>query len=527
MQLKSHKFDSIEQLRKRVDHIQHNAELSPTEKRSLIHEAQRHLAKKDLFFLAHQVLGYQDLTQYHQRICNALAYYKNDWQLHLHPRGHFKSTIITISESIQDILRDPNCTNLITNAVLSKAQAFLKEIKSHFIYNERLKALFPEFAVTHKDQEGTLDHWTTPARNAYWIREHSIETTGIDKAVVSSHYNKITFDDIVNEINVRTADLREKVRNKFREYLSLLNPPGNVRMVGTRWHYYDIYGWVLDRLRTEIEDEFEFKVFLTSCYEPNTTNPVFPERFDASVLDRLRKNQGAYVFSCQYLNDPQPDEEKVFDRRDLRFSKQPLQAGGTVLYHYSSCDPSVSQTDRSDPTALMTIAVNSEGQIFIINMQREWWNPDQIIQNCIDTQKRYSPLRFGFETTAFQRILKYFLDKEQRNQNQRLRVEELRRSTHTHKEDRIKCIQPYLKNGLIYVCDDPTNPNPNTKELLTELDTFPYGRYDDLLDVLSDCITLHKIPPKKSRRKVIYETPNSSDPYRTGYRYRVRYVETL
>jgi predicted phage terminase large subunit-like protein len=510
----------LEELYLKIQEIEADPLMTPPEKAALLKQARRTLCRKDLYYLIHNVLGYRDTTNWHRRLSNSIVANRDIWQLHLHPRGHFKSTVITIGESIQDLLIDPNDTNLIVNAILGKAKAFLREIKSHFQKNEVLLSLFPEYRIEHKTQMGTGESWTCPARTNHWIREGSIEVTGVDQAVVSAHYAKLTLDDIVNNLNVGTAALRAKLKARFSEYLSLLNPPGRVRIVGTRWHYYDLYGWLLERLQKEDEVDFDFKIFKSAALVDGM--PIFPERFTHDYLNKLRGSQGQYIFSCQYLNDPQPNEDKTFDYRQVSIVKTPKVPNGTHLFKFTTCDPSVSQTKRSDPTVISTVAVNCDGEFFITRIRRGWWNPDEIIENLLQVVKLDSPQRCGIETTAFQRVLKYYLDKESKRRKIFFRVEEIKRSTAVHKEDRIKAIQPYLNAGLINIVDDVDNPSEETLEFMEELDTFPFGKFDDILDTIADCIQIHRTPSKAQQRKVEFTYAESSSPFRTGYRFRIR-----
>ena len=501
---------------------------SDRQKNRLAEEAERILCKKDLYYLATHVLGYKDLYRpYHEPICNSLLAYKAEWQLHLHPRGHFKSTLITIAESIQDILNNPDITILIANAILGNSIAFLRELKSHFIANERFRQLFPEFAVRDAAGEGTTEAFTVPCRTKTWIREATIEVAGIDKAVVSRHYDKIVFDDIVNDKNSSTDEQRQKIFDSYREFLSLLNPPGQVRLVGTRWHYYDLYGNILEEIlnaRKKGEKE-SFKIFKTICYaDLETKEPLFPTRFTKDYIEHLRQQQGPYIFSCQYLNDPQPDEEKIFSRKDLKLTPKVIIPPNTILHTYVSSDPSVSQGDRSDPCVILTIQANANQEIFITRIIRDWFDPDGFIDSCLNVALQDRPIKFGFEVVSFQKTLKFFLEKERLRRQIPCPIEEIKRSTQISKQERIKRIQPYLKAGKVYLVCDPSNLTTTEQEFLEELDTFPYGRYDDILDALADVIELIKYPGQPAKKVVIFESTNNL-PYGTGYGYKARIVD--
>ena len=502
--------------------------LSKRELARLDLELVRERAKEDLFFLAKEILGYDELTEtYHRPICSAIQLYRDDWQFHLHPRGHFKSTIITISETIQDILRNPDIRILIANAVFKKSKAFLGEIRNHFLRNETFQALFPEHIPRAARDQGNSEEFTTAARTRVNIREASIEIASIDSAVVSSHYDKIIFDDIVNKENARTEEQRKKVIESYREYLSLLDPPNDVvRLVGTRWHYFELYGHLLalEKTRREEGRTERFRKFRTSCYL-SSGEPAFPERFNDAHLAGLEEEQGNYVFSCQYLNDPQPENEKIFKIDNLRYVLEPIVPKDTYLNRFVTVDPSVAAKDSDDPVIVTTVSVNCLGDIFIERIRRGWWNPDEQIDQILSSIRLDSPRATGIETTAFQKTFKFFLDKEQRTRGIRGEIQEIKRSTATSKVERIKRIQPFLRDGKIYVVGDPDKLTAEQKQLEMELDEFPYGRYDDILDTLADAIEIMVLPPKRRKQVLIYErVSHGGSPYQTGYRYRTRKV---
>ena len=495
--------------------------LSQKEKEKLLLEAERSLCKTDLFYLAKKVLGYKDLSEkYHRPIADALTKYKKDWQFHLHPRGHFKSTLITVAETIQDLLINPNETILITNAVLANAASFLKELKSHFLHNERFKRLFPEYIPRSAAEEGNSESFTVPCRTERWIREASVEISGIDKSVVSRHYGIIKFDDVVNNLNVSTPEQRAKIITSFKEYLSLLNPGGRIRVIGTRWHYHDLYGYIKDEIDDykRAKEKSPFIMFITRCYKDDGT-PAFPEKFSQEILDNLKKIQGAHIFSCQYLNDPQPDEEKVFNRTDIKLVTESFKEPGTEYFRFCSTDPSVSNSENSDPSVVITVAVNANKQIFIENISRQWVNPDQFINLCLETAKNVKPLKFGIETTAFQRTLKFFLEKEARLRGVRIPIIEISRSSKISKNERIKRLQPYLKAGQVFLVADENNLKDEHLALFDELDEFPYSKHDDILDALSDVLELIIYPSKRIKRELQFESFQDG-PYRTGYRFK-------
>lgn len=62
--------------------------------------------------------------------------------LQLAPRGVGKSTILTITRAVYEILKDPNIRNLIASNTQLHAEVFLREIKLHLEHNVRVLDYF-------------------------------------------------------------------------------------------------------------------------------------------------------------------------------------------------------------------------------------------------------------------------------------------------------------------------------------------------------------------------------------------------
>jgi hypothetical protein len=118
----------------------------------------RDLVLNDLFFLMVHVLGRADMD--------------NDWcfarcrevqrgpdgYLDLWAREHYKSTIITVGKTIQDILANPEITVGIFSHSRPIARSFLAQIKRTFETCENLKELFPD--VLHQAPRRESPKWS-------------------------------------------------------------------------------------------------------------------------------------------------------------------------------------------------------------------------------------------------------------------------------------------------------------------------------------------------------------------------------
>lgn len=87
-------------------------------------------------FIVCKYITKRNLSGLHLKIIN----HKSDTKktLHLAPRGHGKSTIGDVDFCITKLLRDANLRIMIGSKTQGQAEAFLKEIRTHFEANEDL-----------------------------------------------------------------------------------------------------------------------------------------------------------------------------------------------------------------------------------------------------------------------------------------------------------------------------------------------------------------------------------------------------
>ena len=107
----------------------------------VIREEKRRRCKEDLLFLAHEVLGFKDLwaevgdNDHPYRVIEHMldrrvdCGYDKPFNLIMIPRDCLKTTLATVTKTIQRILRDGNVRILLTAATLDLSRKMLAQIK--------------------------------------------------------------------------------------------------------------------------------------------------------------------------------------------------------------------------------------------------------------------------------------------------------------------------------------------------------------------------------------------------------------
>lgn len=203
----------------------------------------RTLCKTNLKYLCIKMLG---MDWWDPTLHDPLALYlmrSGRKKLILVPRGHLKSSIVTVGYAIQRILVNPNTRILITNAVWDNARTFLSQISDYLTDKSQLSAFFGDF-------NGPKANWTKDAitiqQRTKAKKEPTVATAGVEKALASQHYDLILHDDLVNDENVTTKEQQNKVDNFYRASVNLLDPGGEMILIGTRYAVGDLYGRILE-----------------------------------------------------------------------------------------------------------------------------------------------------------------------------------------------------------------------------------------------------------------------------------------
>lgn len=453
----------------------------------------KELGKRNLFFLAWHILKFKDIDlKLHWDMCKQWEHPARN-KLLLCPRGTFKTSIFTIAGSIYEIINNPDIRILISNATLTNAKAILKGIKDQFIHNELFRAIYPEFCPPNEKKAarefGTQEEFRVMNQRP-GIRESTIEVGSVDGNLVSRHYELHIGDDLVNDKNVTTKDQIDKVEYFINAAYSLLEPGiGRNVLIGTRWHYDDPYGRIIDKKGSS--NYLVYQRRIVEKDENGKNYSIFPKRFTLSEIRRIKKQQGSYMFSCQYLNDPLPEEDQVFKRDWIKYYDTLPQDIKNRLWVVTSIDPAVSGSRYADMSAIVTVGVDHNDDIYVLETINSRMDPSELIKTIFEVNQRWKPVKIGVETFAFQKTIKHVIEWEMRRKKVYFPLEPLETDTTKSKEARIRGLQPRVQYSNFYV-------NRDMHELVDQMLRFPRAKHDDLIDALANAQQLFRTPGKRA-----------------------------
>src|SRR3990167_1145275 len=432
--------------------------------------ALRNLAVDSLYLLSREVLGYDLITEHpHKAITEFIQTWNKRKKLLLLPRGSLKTTIATISYSIQRILQTPNVRILIASETLNQAIKFLSEIKGHFE-----SARFQSFYGDLRRGTGWKESEITVSSRKQNRKEPTISTAGIDVTRTGMHYDLIIVDDCHSQKNTTNSEQIEQVKNWYRLLLSMLEPTGHIMVVGTRWDFNDLYATI----QNEMTEEYD--IMVRKAVENGKL--FFPSRLTQEFLEAQRKEQGEFIYSAQYDLNPIPTSLQTFKESDIRFYDE-VPDNLTV---YMACDPSLTEEEkgRGDYTAIAIVGISDKNDWYILDLINEHLSPDQINQKLFELYRYWGTLVIGIESVVFSKLLKPSFEKYVWAKGFNPRVEELK-SGGRSKELRIKSLQPLYEQHKIFMPKPDFINNDVWPKLYEQLLHFPRSKWDDAIDALS------------------------------------------
>lgn len=463
---------------------------------------ERQYYTENLYAFNRDIIRYPDLQEpLHRDMCNFVDVDLNKTRrgLMLIPRGHLKSSVITVSYCAQLIARNPNIRILIANATYLPAVSFLSQIKNILSRNEKYQSLFGDMSKGAQKWSENMITVNKGKNIDFEKKEATVTAYGMGGNLVSQHYDVIIFDDVVNRDTVSTKDQIEKTKIYYRDCLDLLEPGGLFLAIGTRWHFDDLYSWMID---TEEGLGRSFSTMVRQSYEGEFGRGqiLFPKKFSWKHLEELKAQKGPYEFSAQYMNNPIDDDNADFKRSWFKYYLDD-DIKGKKLSIFTICDPAISQKKEADFTAIITVGVDQFNNWFILDIVRDKLNPNQIIHALFAIDERFHPRTIGIEMVSFQKSLQYTLQDEMRKLGRFLPIKEIRPDSNEPKEMRIRGLQARYSNGSIF----HNKQLMNVEFLEDELLRFPRGKHDDIADALAYIPQIAGKPKeKRSRQRAHY-----------------------
>ena len=447
------------------------------------------------------------LTKYYDEASQFADFHREWWELCCSddkfvaicaPRGHSKSTTITITYALAAVLFRQRRYVLIVADTESQATLFLGQIKQILSDSTEIHQLFgiqtdEKGAVFEKDTETDVILKFTDTSS------FRIVAKGAEQKLRGMLWNGqrpdlILIDDLMNEELVANKDRRDKLRRwVYGSLIPCRSERGIIRFVGTPMNLDDPLESLMPKENAKDTVVEDLKIWSKRklgmwrsvkyrAHNPDYSALLWPDRKSKQYFEELRQDfaeQGIpEVYACEYLCNPVDDSIRYFRKNDFLPITEEDRKKNKV--YYITADLAISEKERADYTAIVVGGLDSNGQLHIVNCIRERLSGDEIVATLMSLQKIYDPVAVGIEDTQVSKAIGPYLYRAMSETGVYMNILMLK----PHRQDKIqraRSIQARMRAGMVKF--DKTADWWLTFE--DECMTFPRAKHDDTVDALA------------------------------------------
>ncbi len=301
-------------------------------------------------------------------------------------------------------------------------------------------------------------------------------SAGVGGSITGHGADLLLIDDAVASAEEAESEAyRERAWEWFTQTaLTRLEPGGAVVLIGTRWHQDDLIGRAL-----AMAGAGWTHVDLPALDDDG--NALWPERFDAAALHRIREQIGSRAFASLYQQRPSPAEGTILKREWWRHWRDPLP---DIEWMIQAFDTAFKTGQSNDYSVCLTLGL-AGGGFYLLDLWRDRvefpaleravrdqfvkWSPDEIIvedagsgQSVIQQLQRTEDDRLTpWQPAVVLPITGYRPDKD--------------------KLARANAISPYVEGGRVFL----PSVASWTDAFVEECAAFPFASHDDQVDALT------------------------------------------
>jgi phage terminase large subunit-like protein len=396
------------------------------------------------------------------------------------PRDHGKTSQI-VGRVLYELGKNPNLRIKVVCAADGRAKERLFEVKQHIEHNRRLREVFPNL----RPDEGAewSKHKIVVERTARH-RDASVEALGITSSATGGRCDLLIADDVVDSRNALSFPaLRKQIKQSWKsDWTNLLEPESRIWYICTLWHKDDLSHELMGN-----------KTFTTLFYAVGEDfGSLWPGKWSSELLKLRYDEIGSAEFNRGFRNqaidlDAQIVRPQWFQYAALGEDPAFLEAFDRLVY-FTSYDTAVGQTAAHDYFAACTIAVDPvAGHVWIVDA----WHARITVQRQSDMVHR-EWLKFRPFRVLIEKVGQAVLDEWILNDHPEMTGEIEVTKPRVGKAERLLAVTPLLEGGRVTFADH-LNPNglswePARGSLVHELEDFPVGAHDDLVDAFSQAL---------------------------------------
>lgn len=384
-------------------------------------EDMRHRCLTDHFFLA-RVMGFEDFVERVHRPAVDLYFPKNPKlsiadqhpikkRMHLDPRDTFKTTLGRV-DTMQWILAFPEKVTIVNESATQALAEKISKTTAEFLCRYRasrpgLLHLFPELVVDKWPFHNQAEEWDTPNHDRV-----EVDSTMAYSSPKSTHsgwhpwiYNPDDMVDTVNSGKHANDEARKRIISRYNTNKNAVRGGGYTNMRGTRYHPFELYGEILDKINLDDPEADGWKLLVRTALTVINGNPLLPGEFpardevilnfpelEALSYDNLRTKfyEEYESFMCQQQNSPAGGHvpkfpEKLYHSCEIEPARVPAYGGETYTCWRVPYGGKANMATYAEGCAARVL----DGRVYIIDCWQGTYTPSGLAERMVKAQKKH------------------------------------------------------------------------------------------------------------------------------------------
>jgi hypothetical protein len=482
----------------------------------------RHRCLTDHFFLA-EILGPgfdRFIPRIHQPVVD-LYFPKNPGlsiedqhkiknRMHLDPRGTYKTTMGRV-DSLQWMLAFPEEITILNETATKPLAEAISASIAKFLWKPKtaipsaLQRIFPELVV-EKEPGGI---WDTPVKLPGGI-DTTLAFTSPRSTQAGWHPWVECVDDMVDTENsgIHAADeVRRSVIDTYYTNKNTLRPGGYIYIRGTRYHPFELYGDIIDKMDPE-----EWKVLIRSAMTVMGGRKLlpgeFPDKDDVILhfpempgMDYRTLKQKFFddyeSFMCQQMNDPQGGHIATFDEdlyKSILVAPERIpNLGETYICWRLPYGGKDYMAERAEGAAARVW----EGKVYILDAWSGTYTPSRLAEKIVREAKDHHAELLMLEDLPGTEYMEAHIRNEANRRNVSLRMQWIEfEDDDFRRSERIKQVEPQMRSGRVLI----STASGKAGELRSQLLGFGLMPQNGIVDCISRLAA--KVPVSLMRQEI-------------------------
>ncbi len=448
--------------------------------------------------LCTQVLGYE-VRPFHQAIIQWQFRYNDNLQLVF--RGAGKSTVGTVGKAIWYICVDRSLRLLIASKKHANATRLLRDVSAHLTTNQKLLELFGEFrdpnprsALKWNESEITV----VGRKRIY--RESTITCVGVDGSLAGGHFDVEFSDDIVDNTNSTTQEMRDKIEAWYYSVMDPCMEPaddvvpyrGDRNRVGTRYHYDDLYGRWMAKNEEEVKmgRAKPIAVQVIPALDEFDRSP-WPEKWKPEEFMARRRRYGKIIFDAQYQCTTESMKGAIIqfdDCQQIAQSEVMQMFEDGKLDIYMGVDLAISEKKTADKFAIVVLGRDRAKRYYVLYFYQGRLRFSEQTKRIVDTWRRFKVERIAIESNGYQLAQL----QELKRQHPDIPLRKIQQKAGDDKVSRAQRLSPIFESHLVYF-------PPGNDLLIDQIVRMPNVAHDDAFDAFDLAVAASKSRDRKER----------------------------